>query len=44
MTGIADDPGIKEDLLYRWEYQYAANKAFAFSGTGNLKDAESEQI
>lgn len=44
MTEIADDLGIKVDLLYRWKYQHAANKTAAFPGTGNLKDSDADQI
>jgi transposase len=41
---IADDLGISPNVLYRWKDQYHASKESAFVGTGNLKDAQSEQI
>ncbi len=41
---IAEELGISVDLLYRWKYQYQAGKNAAFPGSGNLKDAEVDQI
>jgi transposase len=41
---IAEDLGIRIDLLYRWKYQYQAGKNAAFRGSENLKDTEADQI
>jgi transposase len=41
---IADDLGISPNALYRWKCQYHSSKEAAFPGTGNLKDAQAEQI
>lgn len=41
---IADDLGISPNALYRWKCQYHASKETAFPGTGNLKDAQVEEI
>ena len=41
---IADDLGINPNALYRWKSQNRASKESAFVGTGNLKDAQSEEI
>jgi len=41
---LADDLGIRSDLLGKWKNQYLADKANAFPGTGHLQDPEEEQI
>jgi len=41
---IADDLGISPNVLYRWRGQYQASNEQAFPGTGNLRDAQAEEI
>ena len=41
---IADDLGIRSDLLGKWKSQYLADKENAFPGTGHLQNPEEERI
>ena len=41
---IADDLGIRPDLLNRWRREYHADEDNAFPGTGHLQDPEEERI
>ncbi len=41
---LADELGIRSDLLGKWKSQYLADKENAFPGTGHLQDPEEEQI
>lgn len=41
---IAEDLGIRPDLLNRWRREYLAGEENAFPGAGHLQDPEEERI
>jgi transposase len=41
---LADDLGIRSDLLGKWKSQYLADNENAFPGTGHLQNPEEERI
>ncbi len=40
---IAEELGIRPELLYRWKSEYKAQKQASFPGSGHLKDPEAEE-
>lgn len=41
---LADDLGIRPDLLNRWKREHLADQENSFPGTGHLKDPEEERF
>jgi transposase len=41
---IANDLGIRPELLNRWKVEYLASKASSFPGSGHLKDPDAERL
>ncbi len=43
-TEIAHDLGIRKELIYRWNSEYAKDHEYSFPGAGHLKDPEEEKV
>ncbi len=41
---IAEDLGIRVELLYRWKSEYQAKQKASFPDTGHLKEPETEKL
>jgi len=44
ITQIAEELGIKKDLIYRWKKEYEHDNEHVFTGQGNPRDKEIDHL